>query len=534
MVYSIGDSREVNELEGDYLAAYELHEKLGEGGMGAVYRATDRRIGRIVAIKMIRADRVPDPATRARFSREARSIGGLNHPNVATLYDLSLTGDQPFIVMEHLPGGSLHERLRRGPMSVPEILRAAEGIAAGLDHAHSHGLTHRDLKPANVLFTADGVPKIIDFGLAILPELSSMTAPGTAVGTAEYMAPEQARGETAGPRSDLFSLGVILYRMAAGRHPFQCDSVPATLHKIVYDPPPPLAEVRSGLPIALVSLVNSLLEKRPENRPQRALDVLDSLRSVEQSLGAAPAATETMLPPGPPPGRSWSWLWPVMAVVLLLLAILGWRMYSKRLPATRELAILPFENLSRDPGDQAFCDGLVELLTSSLTQMERFHTGLWVIPSADILRMQLHSVSDVRKAFPVNLVVTGSLQTEGDQVVVTLNLSDAVTARQIASKQVRANRAERGQVMPMLIAAGLDLLQLDAAGDAVRSVQTHVSPANDSYLEAKGLLQHSECPHQCRTGRSFAGAKCKARPRLCIGAYGAGRRLPAALHPHQG
>ncbi len=484
-------------MDGEYLDAYDLHETLGTGGMGTVYRATDRRIGRAVAIKMIRPDRLPDDSARTRFAREARSIGSLNHPNVATLYDVSLSGDKPFIVMEYLPGGSLHDRLRLGPSPLPDILRDAEGIAAGLDHAHAHGVTHRDLKPANVLFSAGGVPKIIDFGLAILPETSTMTAPGTAMGTAEYMSPEQASGEVADQRSDIFSFGVILYRMASGRHPFQCESVPATLHKIVYDPPPPLQEVRPGLPAAFIRLVNSLLEKRPENRPQRMRDVIDGLRSIQQSLSGAASATETMLAPqAPRRGRRRAWL-VLGAVLVALAAVLGWWILgrtSRHLPSTRELVILPFDNLSRDPLEQAFCDGLVELLTSSLTQMERFHSTLWVIPSADVRRMQLHSVSDARKAFPVNLVVTGSLQTDSNQILVVVNLSDAATARQIASRIVPVSQAERSQLTPKLISALLDLLDLGSGGDLLRNVQPHVSSANDSYLQSKGLLQHSEVP----------------------------------------
>ena len=465
--------------------------------MGAVYRATDRRIGRAVAIKMIRADRLPDEAARERFAREARSIGGLNHPNVATLYDVSLTGDQPFIVMEYLPGGSLDDRLRAGPLPFAEILRHAEAIAAGLEHAHAHGVTHRDLKPANVLFSAAGVPKIIDFGLATLPESPTITTPGAAVGTAEYMSPEQASGEAADSRSDIFTFGVMLYHMASGRNPFQCDSLPATLHKIVYDPPPPLPDVRHGLPAAFVRLVNSLLEKRAENRPQRMSDVIGDLRTIEQSVSGVPGATETMLAaPAKPHGRRRGWL--AAAIVLAVLAGAAiWRIASRparHLPATRELVILPFDNLSHDPLEQAFCDGLVELLTSSLTQMERLHSTLWVIPSADVRRLQLHTVSDARKAFPVNLVVTGSLQTDGNQVLVIMNLSDAASARQIDSRIVPVSQAERGQLTPKLIAGLLDLLDLGAGGDMLRNVQPHTPSANDSYLQGKGLLQHTEIP----------------------------------------
>lgn len=182
-----------------------------------------------VAIKVVRSDRISDGKARDRFIREARSIGGLHHPNIATLYDVALSGDTPHIVMEYLPGGSLEERLRRGRLSLGEILSVATAVASGLAHAHLHNVVHRDLKPANIFFFGDGIPKIIDFGLAQTGGGTELTRPGLVMGTADYMSPEQACGKPVDHRSDLFSLGVILYQMASGRSPFRCDSIPATL-----------------------------------------------------------------------------------------------------------------------------------------------------------------------------------------------------------------------------------------------------------------------------------------------------------------
>ena len=165
-----------------------------------------------------------------------------------------------------------------------------------------------------------------------------------------------------------------------------------------------------------------------------------------------------------------------------------------KLPASRQLVVLPFENLSHDPLEQAFCDGLVELLTSSLSQMERFHSTLWVIPSADVRRLQLHSVGDARKAFPVNLAVTGSLQTDEDRVLVIVNLSDATTTRQIGSRIIPVQRTDRSQLTTRLTSALLDLLDLGAGGEAPRGVQPKVASAYDSYVQGKGFLQHAEVP----------------------------------------
>jgi tetratricopeptide (TPR) repeat protein/tRNA A-37 threonylcarbamoyl transferase component Bud32/TolB-like protein len=474
------------------LAAYEVLEKLGEGGMGSVYRAEDRRIGRTVAIKMVRTDRLADEKTRDRFIREARSIGALNHPNIATLYDVALSGETPYIVMEYLPGGSLDARIRRGNPTLGEVLTVAAGIASGLAHAHSQGVIHRDLKPANILFTSDGVPKIIDFGLARAGESTELSQNGVVMGTAEYMSPEQACGKPLDHRSDLFSFGLILYMMASGRHPFKGDSIPATLHSIVYDAPPPMATVRPDFPESFHRIVDGLLDKHPENRPSLT-HVLPELHSM-QTAGSEPTRT-LAVPAAPSRGLRRRWLAPALLLFLAVLAAAGWwtraRWLGPQLPASRQLVVLPFENLSRDPLDQAFCDGLVELLTSSLTQMERFHSSLWVIPSSDVRRLKLQSVGDARKAFPVNLAVTGSLQSDGNQILVVVNLSDAANMRQIGSRIVPVSRAERSQLITRLNSALLSLLDL-SGGEPTGGAQPKSASAYDAYVQGKGFL--SEIP----------------------------------------
>ena len=490
-------------MDGRKIAAYDLQEELGSGGMGAVYKATDRRIGRVVAIKLIRPDLLLSAKARTRFNQEARAVGALNHPGIATLYDVSLDGETPFIVIEYLPGKSLDHRIRGGPMKLPEMLRLAIQIASALEHAHLHGIIHRDLKPANILFSGDGNPKIIDFGLAQTPDSTGLTQTGIMVGTAAYMSPEQACGRSLDTRSDIFSFGVVLYQMAAGHNPFICDTIPATLHRIAYEQPPPLETVRPDLPAAFTRMVGRLIEKRPEDRPPTLRSVVAELRSLVSFRDGELTVADTMsLTEGQSRLPARRRLAAALVIVILCLTSAGawWLLHRRphaKLPDTRQLVVLPFESLSHNPLDQAYCDGLVELLTSSLSQMERFHKTLWVIPSADVRRYQLHGVSDARKTFPVNLAVTGSLQDYGGQVLVVVNLSDALTDRQIASRIIPVTAAERGQLIPRLMSALLEMLELaddGAAGRVLLSDKSDSESAYSAYVQGRGFLQHSEVP----------------------------------------
>src|SRR5215467_768452 len=231
-------------LAGRVLSHYRLEERLGGGGMGILYRATDFKLGRPVAIKLLARHLVSDETAKARFVREARAASALDHPNIAIIYEIGEADGELFIAMALYEGETLKQRLEKGRLSLKEALDIVRQVSLGLEAAHRAEIIHRDIKPANILITGTGTVKILDFGLAKLAsdsQAQSMTRTGQAMGTILYMSPEQLRGDTVDARSDLWSLGVVAYEILAGASPFRTDSSAATVARILHDEPPSLA-----------------------------------------------------------------------------------------------------------------------------------------------------------------------------------------------------------------------------------------------------------------------------------------------------
>lgn len=296
---------------GTKLGPYEIQSALGAGGMGEVYRARDHRLGRDVAIKVLPAAFSRDPDRLRRFEQEARAAAALNHPNIVAVYDIGTHQDSPYVVTELLEGETLRQRTQSGPVSARKATDYALQIARGLAAAHDRGITHRDLKPENIFVTKDGRIKILDFGLAKLtrpkgdssgadtPTLAEETEPGLVLGTAGYMAPEQVRGKAADGRSDIFSLGAILYEMVSGKRAFHGESAADTMSAILKTEPPPLTDSQQNTPAGLARVVEHCLEKDPGNRFQSARDVafaLEAFSGSSSSLAAIPQGAESPKP----------------------------------------------------------------------------------------------------------------------------------------------------------------------------------------------------------------------------------------------
>ena len=325
-------------MTGRKLGNYEVVDKLGEGGMGEVWRARDSRLNRSVALKVLPADVAGDPARRQRFEQEARALGTLNHPNIVAVYDIGQSDGQAYIVSELVDGESLRKVIDRGPMSVRKLVDAGVQMAEAIAAAHALGIVHRDLKPENVMMTRDSRVKVLDFGLAkqsaAAPGEEAATVllsqPGMVLGTVGYMAPEQVRGEAVDARSDIFSLGCVLYEMATGNRAFAGQSAADVMSAILKEEPPEMTAGGAPLPTALDAIVRRCLEKDPSRRFQSAADLAFALRSVVTSsttqMAAAPAAKAA---------AKRNWRVPAgLAIASVVMLAAGYLLHSRLHPVT--------------------------------------------------------------------------------------------------------------------------------------------------------------------------------------------------------
>jgi serine/threonine protein kinase len=335
---------------GTHLGPYEILEPLGAGGMGEVYRARDTRLGREVAVKVLPSQHSSDPRRLRRFEDEARAVAALDHPHILSVHDVGVADDAPYVVFELLEGRSLRQVLERGPLPPRKVVDYAVQICRGLEVAHARGIVHRDLKPANLFLTADGRVKILDFGLAKLqepvegagsqgPTRPTETKPNAVLGTVGYMSPEQARGQPAGARSDLFSLGTVLFEMLSGRSPFLRDTAADTLSAILHHDPPAITTVPDPVPAGLERVVRRCLEKDPRDRFRSAMDVAFALDALSTSAGDGMAAPVEA--PGRRRRRPWPW---VAASVVVIAGAFAWWWLSQRRPEApaAPLKITPF------------------------------------------------------------------------------------------------------------------------------------------------------------------------------------------------
>ena len=386
---------------GQTISHYQITDKLGEGGMGVVYKATDTKLDRPVALKFLAPHLLRDEEGRKRFEREAKAAASLDHPNICTVHEIDEANGRTFIVMAFLEGRPLSEKIAAGPLKLPEVLSTAIQIAEGLEAAHEKGIVHRDIKPDNVMLMAGsrGLVKLMDFGLAQLSGSSKLTRGGSTLGTMSYMSPEQAEGSDTDHRTDIWSLGVVLHEMAAGQLPFQGDFDQAVVYSILNEPPEPLTGVRTGVPRELERIVNKCLAKKAEERYQHADGLLVDLQALRRDL--EPEASRVSAKPAPAKRSSPMILGAVAAVVVIALG-LGW-WFGRGGEATTQPPQYNLTQITRDTGitvDPALSlDG--KLLAYASDRRSQGDLNIWVeqLAGGDPIQLTKHEADDNSPSF---------------------------------------------------------------------------------------------------------------------------------------
>ena len=446
------------------LGTYEIVAPLGAGGMGEVYRAKDLRLGREIALKVLPVEMANDTEGLARFEREARTVAGLNHPNIVMLHSIEEVGGTRFLTMELVEGRSLAALVAPGGLPLTQLLDLAIPVAEALMAAHEKGIVHRDLKPDNVMVARDGRVKVLDFGLAKLtrwgPDLetaqtatmaSPLSTAGAVMGTAPYMAPEQIRGEAVDARTDLFSLGVVMFELAAGRRPFAGPTFADLGSAILRDGPPSLTTFRRDLPADLEHIIGRCLEKEPRNRFQAALDLVNELRGLKRALDRGEAPAQRSAPD------------PVASI-----------------------AVLPFANRSASADDEYFCDGLADELLSLLAKIKGLRVAART--SAFYFKDRNATIAEVGKALNVATVLEGSVRKAGQRVRISVQLVNVSDGYQLWSETYDRTLddifAVQDDVARAVVSALPGKLLLDPSGPTPRP-GTSDGDAYDAFLEGR-------------------------------------------------
>jgi serine/threonine-protein kinase len=467
---------------GDRLGRYEIVSLLGKGGMGEVYRARDSELDREVAIKVLPEEVAADAERLKRFKREARAVAKLSHASVLEIFDFGREGEVTFAVTELLEGESLREILdsAEGGLPAEKARDITATVADGLAVAHGRGVVHRDIKPGNLFLCSDGRIKILDFGLASLRGPVSdeattaslgpaVSTPGTILGTVGYMSPEQVRGETADHRSDIFSLGCVLYEMLAGRRPFKRDTSVETMTAILREEPPSLVDLGVEVGGEMEKTLARCLEKDPDRRFQSAADLAFALREVGTATGISRRKTPRVL-------TTPRWLSPAAISLMVIAALLlgaAWiipQLISsmKDEQQVQSIAVLPFENLSGDADQEYFAEGMTEALITDLSRI----SALMVISRTSVMRFKDSELSlpEIALELGVDAVVSGSVQREANQVRITAQLIDAATDRHLWADTFQRNLE------------GVLELQSDIAGAIAKRIAVEVTPGEESRL----------------------------------------------------
>jgi serine/threonine protein kinase/tetratricopeptide (TPR) repeat protein len=518
--------------------SYQVIELAGAGGMGVVYRARDVRLERNVALKFLPAELNSNPREKERFLTEARTASSLDHPNIGVIHGIEETGDgHTFIVMAFYEGESLAERVSKGPLSPDEAIDIACQMLRGLAEAHAKHIIHRDIKPSNVMLTPAGVIKIVDFGLARV--ISEKTATLTGIsGTVSYMSPEQSLGKSGTPRSDIWAVGVVLAEMLTGNNPFERETISSVVLAILNEAPRSL----EGVPSELQGIIYRALSKNPEKRYSSCSEMLHDLERFRTAgvNGTASVssprprgdisrlvaeATKSALLPTSQPRLGWK-RWVIAALVLVfvaggLLLIPSIRERTRALffgSREKHIAVLPFDNIGKRPENEALVEGLMDSLAGKLSNLDVGSKSLWVIPTSEVRRRKVTDPSAALKELDANLVVKGSVQRDGQDVHLNVNLIDTKNLRQVGSAELEDQGGDLSTLQNEAVSRLARLMNLSVSADMLRNTGGSVDPAAyEDYLKALGHMQRYDKPGNLDLAVTALKNSVHTDPRFALG-----------------
>ncbi|MDH4220450.1 MAG: FlgO family outer membrane protein [Candidatus Aminicenantes bacterium] len=472
---------------------YKILDELGRGGMGVVYKAEDTKLHRIVALKFLPPEMERDPQTRKRFIREAQAVAALDHPNICTVYEVEEAEGKTYIAMAYVEGQSLKQRIVSGLFSIEETLEIAIQVADGLKEAHKQGIVHRDIKISNIMLDKRSQAKVMDFGLAKVGWGEQVTREGIAVGTVAYMSPEQAKGEEVDHRSDIWSFGVVLYKMLTAELPFKGENEQSLMYAIINREPVPLSKCRADIPREIENVILTALAKNPNDRYQSFEDLLGDLRAIAEGLKptkakARPARTRIF-------GMKYVHFYAGLAALLVICAASILLIFTGRGEALNSIAVLPFRDLSPQRDQEHICEGMTEAIINKISVS---CPELRITPprSVESYKNSEKNTRNIGSELGVKAILDSTLQREGDNMRITARLINVQGDYIINTYTYSINIATEGYFSvqdEIAVKVAMDLrVELFEEEIELLKAEEPVHPeAYEFYLRGKHIIQNA-------------------------------------------